>query len=73
LDELTTQDNLQLVGQVAAVTGGGRGIGRVIACQAISGVKNLHRANKIEFVDRRNDDHGDTAPFEKAFARDVLP
>jgi NAD(P)-dependent dehydrogenase (short-subunit alcohol dehydrogenase family) len=31
LDELTTQDNLQLVGQVAAVTGGGRGIGRAIA------------------------------------------
>jgi len=31
LDELTMQDNLQLVGQVAAVTGGGRGIGRAIA------------------------------------------
>lgn len=31
MDELTTQDNLQLSGQVAAVTGGGRGIGQAIA------------------------------------------
>lgn len=28
---MTTQDNLQLCGQVAAITGGGRGIGRAIA------------------------------------------
>jgi NAD(P)-dependent dehydrogenase (short-subunit alcohol dehydrogenase family) len=31
MDELTRQDNLQLSGQVAVVTGGGRGIGRAIA------------------------------------------
>ena len=31
MDKLTRQDDLQLVGQVAAVTGGGRGIGRAIA------------------------------------------
>jgi len=30
-DEMTVQDNLQLVGKVAAVTGGGRGIGCAIA------------------------------------------
>ena len=53
MDELTMLDNLQLVGQVAAVTGGGRGIGRAIAATlSAAGANTAILARSTSEIDR---------------------